>query len=161
MKRAIAYANSAAALEAIDFADAEREIARLEDLRTRTSENGIRPLAIQRKIQQIGYDCLNVVRPLDVLEAGRAELKRIEEEELPLMCLADHAAAYNRDWKDAIETINLLDLTRISIEATYVRPESRGNFLRPEYPEANEDWDCVLGFYKDENGDLAFDKIAL
>jgi succinate dehydrogenase / fumarate reductase flavoprotein subunit len=161
MKRAIAYANSAAALEAIDFADAEREIARLEDLRTRTSENGIRPLAIQRKIQQIGYDCLNVVRPLDVLEAGRAELKRIEEEELPLMCLSDHAAAYNRDWKDAIETINLLDLTRISIEATYVRPESRGNFLRPEYPEANEDWDCVLGFYKDENGDLAFDKIAL
>ena len=77
------------------------------------------------------------------------------------MCLADHAAAYNRDWKDAIETINLLDLTRLSVEATYVRPESRGNFMRPEFPEADPAWDCVLGFYKDADGELAFDKIAL
>lgn len=161
MKRAIAFAESAAPLDAIDFSDAEREIARLEDLRTRQVEGGIRPLAIQHKIQEIGYRCLNVVRPLDALEEARAELKRIEEEDLPLMCLADHAAAYNRDWKDAIETINLLDLTRLSVEATYVRPESRGNFMRPEFPEADPAWDCVLGFYKDADGELAFDKIAL
>lgn len=162
MKRAIAYADALELPDTLDFSDAEREIARLEELRTRQVEGGgIRPVAIQRKIQEIGYRTLNVVRPLEELEAARAELKRIAEEDIPQMCLADHASAYNRDWKDAIETINLLDLTRLSVEATYVRPESRGNFLRPEYPQADEAWDCVLGFYRDDNGELAFDKISL
>lgn len=161
MKRAIAYANALEPLAQIDFSDAEREIDRLENLRIREVEDSLRPLEIQRKIQDLGYRCLNVVRPLEELEEARAELKRIADEDLPRMCLADHSSTYNRDWKDAIETINLLDLTRISIEATYVRPESRGNFLRPEYPEPNPEWDCVLGFYQDEDGSLTFDKISL
>ena len=161
MKRAIAYANALEPLAQIDFSDAEREIDRLENLRIREVEGSLRPLEIQRKIQDLGYRCLNVVRPLEELEEARAELKRIADEDLHRMCLADHSSAYNRDWKDAIETINLLDLTRISIEATYVRPESRGNFLRPEYPEPNPEWDCVLGFYQDEDGSLTFDKISL
>ena len=40
-----------------------------------------------------------------------------------------------------------------------MRPESRGNFLRPEFPEPSDDWACTLAFYQDENGDLLYDKV--
>ena len=50
MKNAIAYAQSAEPLAEVDFSDAEREIARLEELRTREAEDGIRPVTIQREI---------------------------------------------------------------------------------------------------------------
>ena len=61
MKRAIAYANALEPLAQIDFSDAEREIDRLENLRIREVEGSLRPLEIQRKIQDLGYRCLNVV----------------------------------------------------------------------------------------------------
>lgn len=159
MKNAIAYAQSVEPLAEVDFSDAEREIARLEDLRTREAEGGIRPVTIQREIQELCSQALNVVRTQEELDRARDGLRRIYDEELPRMTLANHSSTYNRDWKDAIETVNLLDIARLSIEATYVRPESRGNFLRPEFPEPSDDWACTLAFYQDENGDLLYDKV--
>ena len=159
MKNAIAYAQSAEPLAEVDFSDAEREIARLEDLRTREAEDGIRPVTIQREIQELCSQALNVVRTQEELDRARDGLRRIYDEELPRMTLANHSSTYNRDWKDAIETVNLLDIARLSVEATYVRPESRGNFLRPEFPEPSDDWACTLAFYQDENGDLLYDKV--
>ncbi|MDR0515329.1 MAG: FAD-binding protein [Coriobacteriaceae bacterium] len=146
--------------EKIDWQDAEKEFSRLTDLRTREVSGGIRPITIQRKIQRATYPAMGVIRTTADLEAARKELARIAEEDIPKMALSDHASAYNRDWKDAIETINLLQLARLSVEATYVRPETRGSFYRPEYPEANDDWKCTLGFYDDGKGGLAFDKIT-
>ena len=100
-----------------------------------------------------------MVRTQEDLDRARDGLRRIYDEELPRMALANHSSTYNRDWKDAIETVNLLDIARLSIEATYVRPESRGNFLRPEFPEASDDWACTLAFHQDENGNLLYDKV--
>lgn len=159
MKNAIAYAAEAAPLTEVDFSDAEREIARLEGLRTHQAEGGLRPVTIQRKIQQACATALGVVRAQDDLEAARTELRRIYDEDIPLMTLSDSSAAYNRDWKDAIETVNLLDIARLSVEASYARTESRGNMYRPEYPEADPDWECSLGFTQDADGNLSFEKI--
>lgn len=159
MKNAIAYVQSAEPLAEVDFSDAEREIARLEDLRTREIEGGIRPVTIQREIQELAGAALNVVRTQEQLDAARDGLRRIYDEEIPKMCLVNHSSTYNRDWKDAIETINLLDIARLSVEGTYVRPESRGNFLRPEYPEPSDEWACTLAFRLEDNGDLSYDKV--
>ena len=116
-------------------------------------------MTIQREIQELAGAALNVVRTQEQLDAARDGLRRIYDEEIPKMCLANHSSTYNRDWKDAIETINLLDIARLSVEGTYVRPESRGNFLRPEYPEPSDEWACTLALRLEDNGDLSYDKV--
>ncbi|MEG0503603.1 MAG: FAD-binding protein, partial [Raoultibacter sp.] len=107
------------------------------------------------------YNALGVIRTTENLEAARTELKRILDEDIPKMTVSNHTRTYNRDWKDAIETINILELARLSVEETYIRPESRGNFYRPDYPEQNDtDWKCMLALYDAGNGEFAYDKVT-
>ncbi|WP_172623348.1 FAD-dependent oxidoreductase [Arabiibacter massiliensis] len=158
---ALDYLESYKEPESLDWSSVEEEIRRLEDLRTREVSGGLRPVEIQRKIQGVSYGALGVIRTTESLEAARTELKRILDEDLPKMTVSSHTRTYNRDWKDAIETINLLELARLSVEGTYLRPESRGNFYRPDYPEQNDDeWKCVLALRAADGGELAYDKVT-
>lgn len=161
LRCALEYIDSLKEPQDIDWADAEKEIQRLDELRMKEVDDGLRPVAIQRKIQSVSYDALGVVRTTEALEKARTELKRIWDEDIPKMAVADKSTAYNREWKDAIETINLLQLARISVEATYVRPETRGSFYRPEYPEQNDaEWKCTLAFSDAGDGELKYDKVV-
>lgn len=161
LRCALAYLDTYTQPEKLDWSGIEEEIKRLEDLRTREVSGGLRPVEIQRKIQEVSYNALGVIRTTENLETARAELKRILEEDIPKMTVSTHTKTYNRDWKDAIETINILELARLSVEATYIRPESRGNFYRPDFPEQNDDeWKCVLALYDDGKGGLSYDKIT-
>lgn len=53
----------------------------------------------------------------------------------------------NADWKDAIEVVNLLDIARLTVEASLAREESRDAFIRPDFPETDdENWKCALAY---------------
>ena len=39
------------------------------------------------------------------------------------------------EWKEAIENYNLLTIAELSVLASLTREESRGSYLRPEFPE--------------------------
>lgn len=160
MRRAIEYIESHETPADIDWSCVDAEYDRLEELRTRQVENGMRPYEIRREIQEVGSKTLGVIRKTEDLEAGRAELRRIREEDLPRMALSCSTKTYNTEWKEAIENINLLDLTELSVEASLTRPESRGNMYRPDFPETDdENWKCMLAFKRDESGELSYDKV--
>ncbi len=59
------------------------EIARLEDLRTRTVDDPLRPITVRRNIQYACAEAARPVRPTDVLETAKAELDRIMAEDIP------------------------------------------------------------------------------
>ena len=67
----------------------------------------------------------------------------------------------NADWKDAIEVVNLLDIARPTVEASLAREESRDAFIRPDFPETDdENWKCALAYTRAEDGSLSCEKIA-
>ena len=62
---------------------------------------------------------------------AKAELDRIMAEDIPRMACADDSLVQNADWKDAIEVVNLLDIARLTVEASLAREESRDAFDPP------------------------------
>ena len=128
MKKALEYLATYEEPASVTYEGVAAEIARLEDLRTRTVDDPLRPITVRRNIQHACAEAGRPVRPADVLETAKAELDRIMAEDLPRMACADDSLVQNADWKDAIEVVNLLDIARLTVEASLAREESRDAF---------------------------------
>lgn len=154
------YLDTAApvSLEDIDWASVLAEYNRLHEIRTRVVENGLRPHEIRRKIQAAGYRGFTIYRSTEMMEEAIAELERIRKEDMPRQVLADSSTTFNVEWKTAIENYNLLDCAEVSIKASLLREETRGAYLRPEFPERDdENWNCMLACHL-EGDEMVFEK---
>ncbi len=161
MKKALEYLATYEEPASVTYEGVAAEIARLEDLRTRTVDDPLRPITVRRNIQHACAEAGRPVRPTDVLETAKAELDRIMAEDLPRMACADDSLVQNADWKDAIEVVNLLDIARLTVEASLAREESRDAFIRPDFPEPDDaNWKCTLAYTRAEDGSLSYEKIA-
>lgn len=161
MKKALEYLATYEEPASVTYEGVAAEIARLEDLRTRTVDDPLRPITVRRNIQHACAEAGRPVRPADVLETAKAELDRIMAEDLPRMACADDSLVQNADWKDAIEVVNLLDIARLTVEASLAREESRDAFIRPDFPEPDDaNWKCALAYARAEDGSLSYEKIA-
>lgn len=142
----------------IDWGGVAAEHARLAEIRTRSCEDGLRPYEVRRKIQAAGYRGFTIYRSTQMMEEAIAELERIRTEDMPRQVLADDSTTFNVEWKTAIENYNLLDCAEVSIKASLLREETRGCYLRPEFPERDdENWNCMLACHM-ENGEMVFEK---
>jgi succinate dehydrogenase / fumarate reductase flavoprotein subunit len=158
LRCALEYIEKAPAISAVDWKPAEEEFARLHELRTRKVSGGLRPHVIRHRIQQACATCMGILRETSKLEATSRELERIRREDLPKMVVSEQTLTYNNEWKEAIENYNLLDAAELAVKATLARPESRGTYLRPEFPNADDaNWKCML-VGKDNNGTPVFTK---
>lgn len=142
----------------IDWTPVEKEYERIHEIRTRKVEGGKRPHEIRLMIQEAGDRGFDVYRPTAWMEEAIAELERIRKEEMPKQICADDTVNFNTDWKAAIENINLLDSAEVSIKASLLREETRGSYLRPEFPKRDdENWNCMLTC-RLVNGEMVFEK---
>lgn len=157
-KKAIEYAQENAYPEGFDWTLVNDEYERIHEIRTREAEDGLTVVDIRRAIQKIGGNCLDVIRKTEDLEAGLEELKRIEREDLPRQVLRSDSCIYNTEWKEAIENYNLLTITRLSVEATLLREESRGSYFRPDFPDVDDDNWNVLLYWKKDGDDVTYEK---
>jgi succinate dehydrogenase/fumarate reductase flavoprotein subunit len=138
--KAVEYAASAM-VSNVDWSDAEKEISRLDDIRSREILDGVRPSAIRHSVQQAFYENWEPATDAAKLQAAIDEIERIKSEDLPRQYVADKSPTYNRDWKEAIENYNLIDLTEATLRAGLMREESRKTFYRTDFPEQDdENW---------------------
>jgi len=141
-KQATAYAQ-ANALETIDWAPAEAELARIEEIRTRTLEDGIRPHVIRHRIQETFYNAWEPASTAESLTGALAELENIKAD-LAKQAIADKSLVYNREWRDAIENYALVDQVEATLRAALMREESRLTFYRADFPETDEKWNVNI-----------------
>lgn len=153
------YANNVKEDEMIDWSSVEKEYQRLQEIRTRKVENGIRPHVVRQAIQNAAHKGLGVYRTTEGLKETIAELRRIEKEDIPRMVLEDDSPIYSKEWKEAIENYNMLDDALLTAEGALRREESRGYCIRAEYPEQDdENFACWLEARK-VDGEITFKKI--
>lgn len=138
-KQACAYAENVS-LPEIDWAPAERELVRIDEIRTREVEGGIRPHEIRHNLQNTFYRAWEPACDAEGLTAALDEIERIKTEDLPRMSIEDKSLVFNREWRDAIENYNLIDQTEASLRAALMREESRGTFYRSDFPETDDTW---------------------
>ena len=158
VNRALEYLAQTEAPAAIDWTPVEEEVARLEALRTRTPENGLRPHVVRHAIQNACGTCMGVYRDPTLLDAALAELRRIRDEDIDRMTVSSTSKTFNTEWREIIENYNLLDAALLAVEASLLREETRGGYYRPDFPETDEEnWRCMLVGTK-ANGAIEFAK---
>ncbi len=156
-RKAVAYVSSAGAVGTVDYSEAENELQRLEEIRTRSVTGGLRPHVVRQRIQHACGPVCGPLRYKDELVTAKAELARIRAEDLPKQTCADKSRMYNIEWKQAVENYNLLDMAELFVNASLAREESR-YFYRPDFPNQDDtNFNCSL-IGRLENNNLTFAK---
>jgi succinate dehydrogenase / fumarate reductase flavoprotein subunit len=130
--------------KAMDTQPLVDEINRLTEIRERKAEGGIRPHVIRETMQKGFYASMSLIRTQEGMQSYLDELVRIRQEDMLKMSIADHSPNWNKEWKEAIENYNLLDVAESAVRASLMREESRYQYIRPDFPEADTNWQCFV-----------------
>lgn len=109
------------------------------ELLERDPEDGIPSWQVMRNIQLAVGPALEILRNEEGIQTCLNELKRIREEDLPKMCVAEKTRVLNTGWRRAIETENLILAATGTAMAALERRESRFQHIRTDYPYINND----------------------
>jgi succinate dehydrogenase / fumarate reductase, flavoprotein subunit len=113
---------------------------RLEELRV-AKGSGPNPAAVKEQLRQLMWDKVGVEKNAAGLGQALEDLHRIRETVLPAMSLRNSACKANYEWLDAIDVYNMIDAAELIIHSSLEREESRGPFIRTDYPDTdNEKW---------------------
>lgn len=105
-----------------------------------TGPEGLRPLALRQQLARLVWEHLGPIRNARGIEMVLDEVRRMREEELPRLSLEDSSPRYNRDWVEALEAENMLDVAEMIAHSALVRRESRGAHFREDFPRSEPEW---------------------
>jgi len=102
---------------------------------------GLRPAPVRRRLQEMAQRYLGPIRSGDELRAFLVEIRRIKREEVPCLEATAKGRSYNKEWLDALELGNILELLELATASALRRTESRGVHFRADYPDTdNDNW---------------------
>jgi succinate dehydrogenase/fumarate reductase flavoprotein subunit len=99
----------------------------------------LRPAAVRRRVQEMAQGCLGPIRTGQELTAFLQEIRRVKQEELPLLATTSKGRCYNKEWLDALELEHMLDLLEFAAASALQRTESRGVHFREDHPDTDND----------------------
>ena len=103
-------------------------------------KNGVRPLEVRKKLQQIASEKLINVRSDLALEKAIEEIDDLKTS-LPLLSIRAKNSRYNREWILALEMENSILVAEMIARSALMRTESRGNHYRYDFPAMdNKNW---------------------
>lgn len=143
-------AGMTAAQEAREFAGAgaallERACARATELESCLARSeGIRPPEMKKRVQKLMWDNVGLVRSGQKLAETLAAFRDLRCHVLPTLKVSGKSRVLNREWMEAIELENLLDVGEAMAEASMQRTESRGAFYRTDCPKLDPSWTANL-----------------
>jgi succinate dehydrogenase/fumarate reductase flavoprotein subunit len=105
------------------------------------ASGAFRPIAVERKLQELIWRCGSPKRRGDDLSRGLEELEKIREEDWKNLRVHTAISVYNREMVNAFEVRNLLDFAWMFLQSASYREESRGAHYREDFPrEDDEKW---------------------
>lgn len=160
-ERAAEYANKAPNV-CPSRDDVESRIRAVEALLERNE--GLTQLEVRRKIQDIMWKAVGVVRRGDHLEKAVSDLERIRVDMVPRICVKNKQRTYNREWFEALETMNMALVAESMARSALSRKESRGAHYRTDYTKRdNENWlkNSVISLDRDGNLVLSYKPVTI
>lgn len=117
-------------------------------------EQGLSPIEMRKKIQQIADGSVGVIRSGSNLNKAIEELERVRVMELPKLCVAEKSRKYNVEWIESVEVENMLLCVEASAKSALMRTESRGVHYRTDHLNMdNVNWQKEI-VVKEENGKM-------
>jgi succinate dehydrogenase / fumarate reductase flavoprotein subunit len=134
-------------------APVESERRRLERLLVARGGDGVAPTELKTKIRVMMWEKVGVEKDAASLRSALGDIETFRLDLLPRMGIARTARAVNYEWLDAIDAINMLDACELIIQSSLERKESRGPFMRRDFPDTdNAHWLAANIMRKTENG---------
>ncbi len=130
----------------------EVEQRRLEGLLASRAD-GVPPAAIKQTLRGIMWDKCGVEKDAASLRSALDAIAEIRLDLVPRMGVRGTAKTANFEWLDAIDVVNMVDVCELVVQASLERQESRGPFMRRDYPlQDNETWLAANVMQRTENG---------
>ncbi len=101
-------------------------------------KDGIQHFEIRKKLQEIMWKQVGVVRTTEGLQKAVKEFDRIKHEELPRLFVKHKGRAYNRELFEALETMNMVEVGEVMARCASLRRESRGAHYLRDLPERDD-----------------------
>ena len=114
----------------------EQAIARLEKLRN--SKGDLKVGEVRRSMQKVMQKHCGVFRTQEVMDKGIKELEKVVGS-LGDMGLSDRSMTWNTDMVEALELINLLQQSVVTLSSAAARKESRGGHARDDFPKRDDE----------------------
>ena len=99
---------------------------------------GERPSQLRREIEDLMWEKVGVVRNGKDLEGGISALAEIRERSEQQS--ANPALAFNLEWNEALDVMNICLNAELVARGALVRTESRGSHFRSDYPKSDPAW---------------------
>lgn len=110
-------------------------------LRPLEQKNRVNPMELRDRVQEFAMAKTGPVRDHEMLEEAIAEVDRLKKVELPSLHCKTKARAYNLEWVQAIQTMNIVQVLEIIAHSALPVTNSRGAHYRRDYPETdNDNW---------------------
>jgi succinate dehydrogenase/fumarate reductase flavoprotein subunit len=135
----------------------EAECRRLDRLRASSGE-GPAPARLKEVLRAVMWEKVGVEKNASDMRSALDDIERIRVELLPGMRIGNAGKSANYEWLDAIDLMNMIDVSELVIHSSLERKESRGPFIRQDFPLTdNDDWLAANVLKKAGNG-LRFEK---
>jgi succinate dehydrogenase/fumarate reductase flavoprotein subunit len=99
------------------------------------------PARVKKKIRELMWEDMGVEKNEAGMRRALERLAEIRATELPDMGVHNLSRSFNHGWLDAIDAVNMVLACDLMVHSALNRTESRGPFIRTDYPETdNEHW---------------------
>jgi fumarate reductase (CoM/CoB) subunit A len=122
--------------------------------------DGVRPPQLKQRIQKLMWDHVGIVRSGPKLTETLAAFRNLREHVLPTVKVTSKSRVLNREWMEALELENLLDIGEAMAASSLQRQETRGAHFRTDFPETDPGWTANL-IVRREAGRLHVEKRAI
>lgn len=138
----------------LNWKQVEKEEKRVIGMLHTKPRDGYSPAQIKTKIRNIMFDKVHYIKSERRLNEALSDLSRVEDDLVPKMRLESDTKRFNYEWVEALEVPDMVKAAELVIEFCRFRKETRGAFVREDYPETdNENWlKNIIG--KIENGTM-------
>lgn len=123
----------------IDSEQVNVELERINSLFCR--KEGVKGFAIKDKIRDMMWQYCALVRDGKGLREALSLIQKIKSDDLPRLCVPDSSKVYNKGLVEALEAINMTELSKMIARAALMREESRKSHYRTDFPNLdNRKW---------------------
>ncbi len=130
----------------------EDERRRLEGLLVARAD-GVPPAKVKDIIRAMMWEKAGVEKDAASLRSALDDIANFRLNLLPRMSMKRTAKSTNYEWLDAIDAVNMIDACELIIHSSLERKESRGPFMRRDFPlQDNDKWLVANVMKRTENG---------
>jgi succinate dehydrogenase/fumarate reductase flavoprotein subunit len=153
-----AISGKLAAEYALNIRQPEVDLEQVEEFRNlifqpMDQKKGTSSIEIKRRIQKLSWENIGVVRNGSWLEEALKEIERLKKD-VSEISVRTKTRVYNREWLDALQVRNMIQVVEMIARAALMRTESRGVHYRKDYPHVDNDHWLKNIVLKQTNGNM-------